>query len=71
MSFCGGNNPPLSTKEGEVVQDADRLDAIGAIEIAKTFAYSGHIGQKIYDPEIPIRDSVSREEYRNGTSTIA
>ena len=69
MSLRGGNNPPMSTKEGEVVQDTDRLDAIGAIGIARTFAYSGHIGQKIYDPEIPARDSISMEEYRNGTST--
>lgn len=69
MSFRGGNNPPMNTLEGKVVQDADRLDAIGAIGIARTFAYSGHVGQKIYDPDIPVRNSMSREEYRNGTST--
>ena len=69
MSFRGGNNPSMSTPEGKVVQDADRLDAMGAIGIARTFAYSGHIGQKIYDPDIKVRTSVTREEYRNSPST--
>lgn len=69
MSFRGGNNPPMSTLEGKVVQDADRLDAIGAIGIARVFAYSGHIGQKIYDPEIKARHQMSKQEYRAGQST--
>lgn len=69
MSFRGGNNPPMSTIEGKAVQDADRLDAIGAIGIARVFTYSGHIGQKIHDPEIKARSAMSREEYRNGQST--
>lgn len=69
MSFRGGNNPPMETNEGKVVQDADRLDAIGAVGIARAFAYSGHAGQKIYDPEIKVRNSMSRNEYRNGIST--
>ena len=69
MSFRGGNNPPMSTLEGKVVQDADRLDAIGAIGIARVFAYSGHIRQKIYDPSIRVRPSMSKNEYRTGQST--
>ncbi len=69
MSFRGGNNPPMSTLEGKVVQDADRLDAIGAIGIARVFAYSGHIGQKIYDPGLKVRPYISKLEYRTGQST--
>lgn len=51
MSYNGGKNPPLETIEGKVVQDADRLDAIGAIGVARTFVYSGWRGRLIYDPE--------------------
>nr|WP_309100658.1 HD domain-containing protein [Fredinandcohnia onubensis] len=69
MSFKGGNRPPMKTIEGQVVQDADRLDAIGAIGIARTFAYAGAHGDLIYDPELPYRESMTNEEYRNGKST--
>lgn len=69
MSYNGGNNPPLSTVEGKVVQDADRLDAIGAIAIARTFVYAGHVGDMMYDPDLPVREQMSAEEYRNGRST--
>lgn len=69
MSFKGGNNAPLQTIEGKIVQDADRLDAIGAIGIARTFAFAGSRGSLIYDPTIEIRESMTKEEYRNGKST--
>jgi uncharacterized protein len=69
MSFKGGNRPPMSTMEGQVVQDADRLDAIGAIGIARTFAYSGAKGQLIFDPELPPRTEMTYEDYRKGKST--
>jgi uncharacterized protein len=69
MSYKGGHaGEPLSL-EGRVVQDADRLDAIGAIGIGRTFAYSGAKGQLMYDPEIPVREEMTKEEYRNGKST--
>ncbi|MDR7072307.1 HD domain-containing protein [Fictibacillus barbaricus] len=69
MSFKGGNQSPMTTIEGQVVQDADRLDAVGAIGIGRTFAYSGAKGQLMYDPEIPVRETMSKDEYRNQKST--
>lgn len=69
MSFKGGNRPPLKTIEGKIVQDADRLDAIGAIGIARTFAYAGAHGDLMYDPELPYRETMTKEQYRNGKST--
>ncbi|GGD77944.1 phosphohydrolase [Paenibacillus nasutitermitis] len=51
MSYNGGHNPPMDTLEGKIVQDADRLDALGAIGIARTFQYSGWKGQTIHHPE--------------------
>lgn len=52
------------TIEAKIVQDADRLDAIGAMGIARTFYYGGFAGHKIYDPEIPPRENMTKEEYR-------
>ena len=69
MSFKGGTGKELSYIEAQIVQDADRLDALGAIGIARTFQYGGAKGQAMYDPEIPVRDQMSFEEYRNGEST--
>ncbi|MFC7370685.1 HD domain-containing protein [Fictibacillus iocasae] len=69
MSFKGGTQRKTLSLEGKVVQDADRLDAIGAIGIGRTFAYSGAKGQLMFDPEIPVRDHMTKEEYRNGKST--
>jgi uncharacterized protein len=68
MSFSGGNKPPMRTLEGCVVQDADRLDALGAIGIARAFAYGGSRGRTLYDPEQPAREYASKAEYRASDS---
>lgn len=69
MSFKGGSRPPMRTLEGRVVQDADRLDAIGAIGISRVFAYSGAKDRPVYDPAIPYRNAMTKEEYRSGKDT--
>ena len=69
ISYKGGGQPAMQTLEGQIVQDADRLDAIGAIGIARTFAYAGSKGDLMYHPSISPRDHMTKEEYRNGQST--
>lgn len=67
-SFKGANvRTQMKTIEGEIVQDADRLDAIGAIGIARTFAYGGHKGSEIYDPNVKPIMYNSFEEYKSNT----
>ncbi|MWV44267.1 HD domain-containing protein [Paenibacillus sp. HJL G12] len=68
MSYNGGQNPPMKTLEGEVVQDADRLDALGAIGIARTFAYSGAKGRIIHDPGLS-HEVLAQEDYRSSSKT--
>lgn len=69
ISFKGnGVNKPI-TLEGKIAQDADRIDDLGAIGIARTFTYGGSIGRTIYSPKIPIRDSVSEKDYITNTGT--
>lgn len=69
MSFKGGAGTPMTTMEGKIVQDADRLDALGAIGIGRTMAYSGWKGQLIYDPTLPPRTAMTTEAYRKERST--
>lgn len=64
ISYKGGHNHRVLSLEGQIVQDADRLDALGAIGIARTMAYSGNKNRIIHDPTLPIREQMSLEEYR-------
>ena len=69
ISFKGGKHrQEFSSPELQVIQDADRLDAIGAIGIARTFNYGGYKNHKIYDPTIPCNLNMSKEEYKNSNA---
>jgi uncharacterized protein len=70
MSYKGAlvAEQPLSV-EGRCVQDADRLDAMGAIGIARTFAYGGYVHRPIHDPDVPAERHATPEAYRNNIGT--
>lgn len=69
LSFKGsGVSTPMASREGMVVQDADRLDALGAIGVARTFAYGGHKNRAMYDPDIPPVMHHSFEAYQKSTA---
>jgi uncharacterized protein len=72
MSFKGaGVATPMRSLEGRTVQDADRLDAIGAIGIARAFAYGGHKGQPLHDPQLAPQAHASFADYKqNRTTTV-
>jgi uncharacterized protein len=66
ISFKGGNTQKtFSSIELEIVQDADRLDAIGAIGIARAFNYGGFKNRPLYNPNIAPNLSMGKEEYKN------
>lgn len=72
ISFKGAGEPQKAlTLEGQIVQDADRLDALGAIGIARAFAYGGYKGREIYNPHtMPQLHSSSSEYQKAGSTTI-
>lgn len=66
ISFKGGNfENKFSSKELDILQDADRLDALGAVGIARTFNYGGFKNRSIYNPNIAPKFNMSKEEYKN------
>ena len=69
MSFKSSFDKTVFTsKELQIVQDADRLDAIGAIGIARAFSYGGFKGREIYNPEIKPDLNLSKDAYKNSTA---
>lgn len=69
ISFKGGNfDKKFTSKELDIVQDADRLDALGAIGIARTFNYGGFKNRPLYNPNIQPQLNMSKEEYKNNNA---
>ena len=69
ISYKGGNfKKSFHSKEFDVVQDADRLDAIGAVGIARCFNYGGFKNRAIYEPEIQPNLEMTKEDYKNSTA---
>lgn len=69
ISYKGGKETKnFNSPELEVVQDADRLDAMGAIGIARTFNYGGHRNREIYNPDIKPDLTMDKEAYKNSSA---
>lgn len=70
MSFKNRNDTPQNLPlELKIVQDADRLDAIGAIGIARTFNFGGYKNNLMYHPDIPPKINQTKEEYKKSNGT--
>lgn len=69
VSFKGGKeNCSFNSTELDVVQDADRIDALGAVGIARAFNYGGYKNRSLYDPAIPPNLNMTKEQYKNSTA---
>lgn len=69
ISFKGGKDAQkFKSPELDIVQDADRLDALGAIGIARAFNYGGFKGRALYDPDIEADLNMTKEQYKSSTA---
>jgi uncharacterized protein len=69
VSFKGKDTQTPDTIEGMIVQDADRIDALGAIGIARTFAYGGNHNTPMHIPNMRFKENMTAEEYYNNVGT--